>query len=509
VDQLGRAGRSRSTTTSARTRASRNSTRMPRLLLVLLSAAAPAAALQETRPPIKLAVQPVLRAHEPLLLASLPGTSQAGPDLSSAAHLIGSLGFFLVAEKYLKKAVAAAGISFPASLIGMFAIFATLSALSSMGMQRAADALVAAVKPALDWLSRWLPLFYVPSLVVLPLACKAVAAADLAKVGALVALGMPLSLFVTAQLVVAIRAAAKTEMLPLAPASPMAPFRQNDALACAVAAVLGLAGAAVLPAGSPSANLCAALWGLGTTAGGLLLGSLAPPSLKKRLPHPVVTTAVCANLGCLVIGLATGVGYMGSLGEYLNKGKLGSPGAGDLLMGFLGPVVLSFGFRIYGQRALLKRHAAEVLGCAAGSALASILATAAAGRALGLPPPLTLAVAPRSVTVALAMPIAAQLGAPPELIPVTAAAVVLTGLLGAALAQKLLDKGGYKGDPITRGLATAGSAHGLGTAALAASEPEALPFCALAYGLIGIAASSWAAVPAVQVVVAKLAGATG
>ena len=37
-------------------------------------------------------------------------------------------------------------------------------------------------------------------------------------------------------------------------------------------------------------------------------------------------------------------------------------------------------------------------------------------------------------------------------------------------------------DPITRGLSTAGSAHGLGTAALAAAEPEALPFCALAYG---------------------------
>ena len=134
------------------------------------------------------------------------------------------------------------------------------------------------------------------------------------------------------------------------------------------------------------------------------------------------------------------------------------------------------------------------------------------------------------------MPIAAQLGAPAELIPVCAAAVVLTGLLGAALAQKLLDAGKFKvrrptlkpdlarptrspahrhlariacrawQDPITRGLATAGSAHGLGTAALAAAEPEALPFCALAYGLIGIAASSWVAVPPVRIGLAKLAG---
>lgn len=103
------------------------------------------------------------------------------------------------------------------------------------------------------------------------------------------------------------------------------------------------------------------------------------------------------------------------------------------------------------------------------------------------------------------MPIASQLGAPTELIPVTAAAVVLTGLIGAATAQKLLDSGKFK-DPVTRGLSTAGSAHGLGTAALAAAEPEALPFCALAYGLIGIAASSWCAVPAVRALLRGLAG---
>ena len=50
------------------------------------------------------------------------------------------------------------------------------------------------------------------------------------------------------------------------------------------------------------------------------------------------------------------------MGAYLAKG-VGAAGAGDILMSFLGPVVLSFGFRIYGQRALLRRHAAEVSRC--------------------------------------------------------------------------------------------------------------------------------------------------
>jgi putative effector of murein hydrolase len=76
---------------------------------------------------------------------------------------------------------------------------------------------------------------------------------------------------------------------------------------------------------------------------------------------------------------------------------------------------------------------------------------------------LARAMVPRSVTVALALPIAAQLNAPA---PIVAAGVCLTGLLGANYAQTLLNRFGFR-DPIARGLATAGSAHGLGTAALA------------------------------------------
>ena len=277
----------------------------------------------------------------------------------------------------------------------MFAIFALLSSLSACGLQNVSDKVVDAFKPALDWLARWLPLFYVPSLVVLPLACRAIAAADLAKVGAIVSLGMPLSLFLTAQLVVAIRAVAKTDVQPVAPVAPMAPYNSNHVAACLAVGAAGIAGAAAAPAGSAAGATCATAFGLATTAGGLLFGSMAPPKIKRYLPHPVVTTALCANLGCLILGAVTGAGYLGALGGYLTK-RAGAMGAGDVLMGFLGSVVLSFGFRIYGQRTLLRRHAAEVLGCATGSALASLVVTCLAGRLLGLPPPLTLAIAPRS-----------------------------------------------------------------------------------------------------------------
>ena len=53
----------------------------------------------------------------------------------------------------------------------MFGIIAALEALTRASRDRA-DAVVAFFAPALDWIQRWLPLFYVPSLIMLPLALR-------------------------------------------------------------------------------------------------------------------------------------------------------------------------------------------------------------------------------------------------------------------------------------------------------------------------------------------------
>ncbi len=69
----------------------------------------------------------------------------------------------------------------------------------------------------------------------------------------------------------------------------------------------------------------------------------------------------------------------------------GAMGAGDLLMSFLGVVILSFGFKIFGQRRLMRRHAPEIFGATVLSAAFSLFATAVAAKAIGLAPgaPLT------------------------------------------------------------------------------------------------------------------------
>lgn len=94
-------------------------------------------------------------------------------------------------------------------------------------------------------------------------------------------------------------------------------------------------------------------------------------------------------------------------------------------MSFLGVVILTFGFKIYSQRDLMARHAPEIFGATLLSSLFSLFGTAAAGKALGLAPELARAIVPRSVTVALAMPIAQQLQVPD--VSITAVVVLLTG----------------------------------------------------------------------------------
>ena len=441
--------------------------------------------------------------------ASTAATAEAAAPLFVASdwlHFGVAIGAFYALNDALYKAFAVADIKFPASLVGMFGILGGLWGLSGAGQLSTAQSIVAAASPALKWVGRYLPLFYVPALVVLPLAIESLSASELGKIGAVVGLGMPFSLFSAATIVMGIRKLASVALQPVPPVAPPPPFTM---LHLGASAAIAIASAIALYCADPGTDLAfyaQQLHMLSWTVGGLVFGSIPPSFLAAIMPHPVVATTLCATCGVAMAGAINGSGYYQTLKSYLTKGKDGKPkGCGDVLMSFLGVVVLSFGFHIFGQRALLVRHAAEVVGCAAIASLLSMVVTCAAGRALGLSPDLNLAVVPRSVTVALAMPIASQLGVPEDGIAVCAACVLLTGLVGAVACRSLLNMGGFM-DPLVRGLATASSCHGFGTAALAATEPAALPFCALSYGLTGIAASLWAAVPAVQMMLKGIAG---
>ena len=100
------------------------------------------------------------------------GTGGAGGALKSWAQFGLSLGAFVAADQLLKKGLKEAGVQFPASLVGMFGILGGLLGLAAAGRLAAAETVIGAAAPAMAWVQRYLPIFYTPPLIVLPLAIQ-------------------------------------------------------------------------------------------------------------------------------------------------------------------------------------------------------------------------------------------------------------------------------------------------------------------------------------------------
>ncbi|VVA93274.1 unnamed protein product [Arabis nemorensis] len=418
-----------------------------------------------------------------LLVQAMDGAGTGNPSTISnkvfgITHLLVSLGIIVATDVFLKQAFIAASIKFPSALFGMFCIFSVLMIFDSF-VPVAATSLMNFFEPAFMFIQRWLPLFYVPSLVVLPLSVRDIPAASGVKICYIVAGGWLASLCVAGYTAIAVRKLVKTEMTEAEPMAKPSPFSTLELWSWSGIFVVSFVGALFYPNSlGTSARTCLPFL-LSSTVLGYIVGSGLPSSIKKVF-HPIICCALSAVLAALAFGYASGSGLDPVLGSYLTK-VASDPGAGDILMGFLG--------------SLVKRHAAEIFTSVIISTVFSLYSTALVGRLVGLEPSLTVSILPRCITVALALSIVSLFEGTNS--SLTAAVVVVTGLIGANFVQVVLDKLRLR-DPIARGIATASSAHGLGTAALSAKEPEALPFCAIAYALTGIFGSLLCSVPAVR-----------
>lgn len=145
----------------------------------------------------------------------------------------------------------------------------------------------------------------------------------------------------------------------------------------------------------------------------------------------------------------------------------------------LGPATVALAVPLARQwrqvRASLPAAIASVLAGGAFAALAGIgIATG-----LGAAPEVVASLAPRSVTTPVAMGVAEALGGLPGL---TAAIVICSGIVGAALGPLVLDVLRVR-DWRARGLAIGTAAHGIGTARAITVDPVAGAFSGLAMGL--------------------------
>lgn len=149
----------------------------------------------------------------------------------------------------------------------------------------------------------------------------------------------------------------------------------------------------------------------------------------------------------------------------------------------LGPATVALAIPLHAQMGRLKRLVVPLLAALVVGSLTATLSAVAIGALLGASKATLLSLAPKSVTTPIAMGISERIGGLPSL---TAVLVITTGILGAVFAGTL-----YRwlkiDDAAVRGFALGVASHGIGTAQAFQDNEQAGAFAALAMGLNGLA----------------------
>lgn len=433
---------------------------------------------------------------------------------ATTARVVAGIAALSATEKAAGAALSAAGIAFPAALGGMLALLAGLSAARALSRNDVAvDAAVQApLAPAAGALSRWLAVFFVPNLVMLPLA-PSLPAADVMRLALIVVAGWAASLFSSAALAAGLRSLRPRSAAAVAPpaatpaAKAAAPPPPSDTLVASLGAATALSLAVAVGSGAVGLPVAAAYgaakaYSIALTLWTFCLGQRLPARVRA-IAHPLVTCTAGTLAGLAVLAALAGIPLTQALTGYCARGLSVASGAGggDALFGLLGPAVVSFALQMDARRGRIADRAVEVFGTTAGASAVALFGTALAVRLAGLSTVARVAALPRVVTAPLAVSIAAILGGN---VGMTAGIVAVTGLLGAAAGRSVLTAAGVV-DPVVRGLATGCSAHGLGTAALVGEEPEAFAFSAIAMACVGVFSTGLVCVPAVRAALLALA----
>ena len=148
----------------------------------------------------------------------------------------------------------------------------------------------------------------------------------------------------------------------------------------------------------------------------------------------------------------------------------------------LGPATIALAVPLYRSLPQVRVALIPILATVAVGGTIAIGTAVAVAQWLGAPSFVVHAMATKSMTAAVAIAVAPQIGGDPSL---AAGIAVLTGIVGAVIFTTVLDWSGVH-DERARGLATGTAAHGIGTARLLALAPGAGAFSSLAMSLTGL-----------------------
>ena len=156
----------------------------------------------------------------------------------------------------------------------------------------------------------------------------------------------------------------------------------------------------------------------------LVADGLARLSGRNPLVNPVMISV--AIVGTLLVG--SGTRYP----DYF---------AGAQFIHFLlGPATVALGLPLYRNRALVARNILPMAAALLAGAVVAMASALAIAASLGAPHDVLASLAPKSVTAAVAMAVAERLGGQPSL---TAALVIMTGIIGAVMVTAADERAGH------------------------------------------------------------------
>ncbi len=148
----------------------------------------------------------------------------------------------------------------------------------------------------------------------------------------------------------------------------------------------------------------------------------------------------------------------------------------------LGPATVALAIPLYHNRHRVRRALVPMALALMAGSLTAIGSAVGIGWLLGGSRESLLSLAPKSVTSPIAMAVTEQIGGLPSL---TAAMVIMTGIVGAIIGTPLLRLLRIQ-DPMIQGYALGVAAHGIGTARAFQVSPLAGTFSGIAMGLNGL-----------------------
>ncbi len=154
----------------------------------------------------------------------------------------------------------------------------------------------------------------------------------------------------------------------------------------------------------------------------------------------------------------------------------------SLISLFLSPATAALAISIYQSAELLKKNLIPVLvGCVCGSA-SSIASAMFMCRLFKLDSTITASLLPKSVTTPIAVGISEAAGG---IAPITVAAVIITGIIGAVFAPFLIKLFSEK-NPVESGIAIGSCSHALGTSKALEISSEHGAASSVAIGVCGL-----------------------